>query len=344
MRGYLISLIVAILFTLSGCKKERRNSPINQKSSEYSGWTVPIEDLIISDDAWDRIHPIDTTAHLHADSAMLDLDSWVFVFSHHEQSIAYPLTVLGRHEIVNDKVADAPVSITYCPLTGSALVIEGQLGDGETSFGVSGHLYLDNLVPYDRLSGSYWSQMAMEGVRGKYAGESIKSKQLILTNWKTAREADPHIQVLSHSANDHGCDSVCNRPGTYHNSFNQHTLGTFGVIQKNNALLFDYYLFTDSVMLYQLSYRGESLVVVGSVEKNLIVSFLPKSAAVGEQFEAVQNEFPILWKDELGNKIDVFGHVVEGPSMGSRLAAANGYFAYPFAWKSFFPEHEFYRP
>ena len=41
---------------------------------------------------------------------------------------AYPHSILMFHEIVNDIVGGTPVSITYCPLCNSALVLTGMFG------------------------------------------------------------------------------------------------------------------------------------------------------------------------------------------------------------------------
>jgi Protein of unknown function (DUF3179) len=53
---------------------------------------------------------------------------------------AYPLRILIWHEIANDTVGGAPVSVTYCPLCNTALVFE-RASDGFTfDFGTTGKL------------------------------------------------------------------------------------------------------------------------------------------------------------------------------------------------------------
>ncbi len=87
------------------------------------------------------------------------------------QTKAYPLLILVWHEIVNDKVGGIPVAVTYCPLCFTAQVFNRTIsGHVTVEFGTSGKLYNNNLVMYDRLSGSLWSQALGEGIVGTHVG------------------------------------------------------------------------------------------------------------------------------------------------------------------------------
>ncbi|MGH9988070.1 MAG: DUF3179 domain-containing (seleno)protein, partial [Nitrososphaeraceae archaeon] len=81
---------------------------------------------------------------------------------------AYPLQILVWHEIVNDNVGGVPVAVTYCPLCFTNQVFNRTLQDGNVvEFGTSGKLYNSNLVMYDRISESYWSQALAQGIVGQ---------------------------------------------------------------------------------------------------------------------------------------------------------------------------------
>ena len=54
-------------------------------------------------------------------------------------------------------------------------------------------------------------------------------------------------------------------------------------------------------------------------------------------FEAVQNELPVVMRDNEGNEWDVFGTAVNGPRTGQKLQKTNSYVSYWFAWTAFFP-------
>lgn len=63
---------------------------------------------------------------------------------------AYPLRILNYHEIVNDRIGQLSIAVTYCPLCDSAAVFDRRTPLGEREFGVSGLLYNSNVLLYDR--------------------------------------------------------------------------------------------------------------------------------------------------------------------------------------------------
>jgi hypothetical protein len=123
---------------------------------------------------------------------------------------AYPLQILVWHEIVNDNVGGIPVAITYCPLCFTNQVFNRTLEDGNVvEFGTSGKLYNSNLVMYDRLSESLWSQALAQGIVGKYAGVKLQRIPFDLANWKEWKELYPESKVLSRdtgSSRPYGAD------------------------------------------------------------------------------------------------------------------------------------------
>lgn len=89
---------------------------------------------------------------------------------------AYPLHVLEHHQVVNDRVGDAGVLVTYDPLidvarawtTGSAAG-----ASGARQFGVSGLIHRCNFVLYERGPDSLWSQFDGRALTGEHAGERL---------------------------------------------------------------------------------------------------------------------------------------------------------------------------
>ncbi len=87
---------------------------------------------------------------------------------------AYPLGILMRHEIVNDKVGGVPVAVTYCPLCNSAIVFDARVGGKELQFGTTGNLRNSDLVMYDRTTESWWQQFLGEAIIGDLTGTKLK--------------------------------------------------------------------------------------------------------------------------------------------------------------------------
>jgi len=106
---------------------------------------------------------------------------------------AYPQSILVWHEIVNDVIGGRPVSVTYCPLTGTAQGFHR----GETTFGVSGQLINANLVMFDRGSESWWPQILSTAITGDDAGRHLEEFQVIWTTWSRWRSTHPDTVVLT---------------------------------------------------------------------------------------------------------------------------------------------------
>ena len=96
---------------------------------------------------------------------------------------AYPLFILVWHEIVNDDVGGTPVSVTYCPLCYTNQVFERIVDGQEVEFGTSGKLYNSNLLMYDRLTESYWSQALGMAVKGELAGYKLNLIPFDVITW-----------------------------------------------------------------------------------------------------------------------------------------------------------------
>ncbi len=108
---------------------------------------------------------------------------------------AYPLPILNWHEVVNDDFG-GPLLVTYCPLCGSGVTAERRVDGRETGFGVSGYLWQRDLVLYDDLTGSLWSQILGQAVRGPRTGETLSLRPSTLTTWGEWRESHPGTSVL----------------------------------------------------------------------------------------------------------------------------------------------------
>jgi hypothetical protein len=142
---------------------------------------VPLDQIVSGGPPPDGIPSIDNPKFLSVvDASKFLKDSDLVVgLTIKGQTKAYPLLILVWHEIVNDKVGGVPVAVTYCPLCFTA------------------KLYNNNLVMYDRFSGSLWSQALGEGIVGSHAGESLKRIPLDLAYWKDWKQLYPNSMVLS---------------------------------------------------------------------------------------------------------------------------------------------------
>lgn len=71
----------------------------------------------------------------------------------------YPYQILVWHEVVNEMFTGRPLLVTYSALCGVGLVFERARGGEARSFGVSGKVYNNCPVLYDRADGTLVSQL-----------------------------------------------------------------------------------------------------------------------------------------------------------------------------------------
>ena len=112
-------------------------------------------------------------------------------------SRAYPTRILIWHEIVNDAIGHDAFVVTYCPLCGTAMVFDRNVGGRLRTFGVSGLLYRSDVLLYDRETDSLWSQIGLRAVSGPARDTPLSWQTSEHMTWAAWRERYPDGKVLS---------------------------------------------------------------------------------------------------------------------------------------------------
>jgi len=338
MRAYLIIIIVSII--TSGCTKTSIQME-NTKDGE-GFWLIPRDEVLNSFENRDGIVSIDTPMFTLADKVQF-LHETDLVFSVKENNIVkvYPIKILQGHEIVNDSINDIYFSVTYCPLTRSGICINRKINNKVTEFGVSGMLYNDNLMPYDRNTESIWSQMLGRCVNGELIDEQVATIMMITTNWQTIKTAYPEALVLTDDG-FYNCDCGLKNDGFGDGETSDNTDGFlpggnfYGIVSNFKVVLYSYESLND-----QLSGIRENNILIGNGAFDYISVFKRNSQA---SFSIVQDSLPIVLKDSEGNSWDMFGYALDGPKKGRRLETFYSYSASLWAWEEFYQVdkvHEF---
>ncbi|MDE2998781.1 MAG: DUF3179 domain-containing protein [Gemmatimonadota bacterium] len=112
---------------------------------------------------------------------------------------AYPHNIGWHHEIVNDAAGDRHLVVTLCPLTGTGMVFDGQgEGNGRLELGVSGLLFNNNLVMYDRrFEDTLYPQMTHIGIRGYGTEQELTLMPVVETTWANWKRLHPGTLVVS---------------------------------------------------------------------------------------------------------------------------------------------------
>ncbi|MEM1431377.1 MAG: DUF3179 domain-containing protein [Pseudomonadota bacterium] len=114
---------------------------------------------------------------------------------------AYPLRIMGWHEMFNDVIGGVPLALAYCTLCGSGILFETQLPGRDTPlvFGSSGFLYRSNKLMFDRGTHSLWNQFTGEPVMGPLvdSGIALAQRPVVIEPWAQWSARHPDSKVLS---------------------------------------------------------------------------------------------------------------------------------------------------
>ncbi|MDP4680552.1 MAG: DUF3179 domain-containing protein [Cyclobacteriaceae bacterium] len=352
---------MALSISLISCGGEDEDLGTNNGTGANSGsenlgpndWLISVDEVKDGGPGKDGIPSIDAPVFISAAEATYMLEDELIVgYKFGSEIRAYPHRIFNWHEIVNDDLGGRKVTITHCPLTGTSLGWERVYNEKETTFGVSGLLYNTNLMPYDRTTNSTWMQIGELCVNGELVGTKAETFQVIETEWKQWLAMYPDTKVMSlntgfsrnynlYPYGDYRTAPGLSFPVSVNDTRRPQKERVHGIIsfEKVRLYLFDSFV-TRSII--KDTFMSQDVIVIGSKEKNFIVSFNQKTINSTVLDFTVINDFnsPILLKDQLGNEWDVFGNAVSGPNLGEKLEPTNSFIGMFFSWAPFygFPE------
>jgi len=176
---------------------------VNTQGQEKNGFSVvnaliPIDEIRSGGPPRDGIPAIDRPRFVSADAAQfLQASDRVLGITRNGVSKAYPVAILNWHEIVNDRIVDEPIVVTFCPLCGTGIAYLATIGDQVLDFGVSGLLYNSDMLLYDRQTQSLWSQIRRQAVSGPMQGTKLQPVPVMHTQWADWKQRYPSTRVLS---------------------------------------------------------------------------------------------------------------------------------------------------
>jgi hypothetical protein len=339
---------------LWGCEKEALDNGDAPGSSK--DWLIPKNEVFDGGPGKDGIPALNELKFIPAGEVdYVNDNDLVLGFVDGDKARAYPHSILDWHEIINDRLGESNIAVTYCPLTGTGIGWNRKINGSVTTFGVSGLLYNSNLLPYDRETDSNWSQIRMDCVNGNLIGTQIETFPLVETTWKTWKEMYPSTEVVSketghnrsygrypygsyRTTDDYLIFPVANEDGRLGNKDRVHA-----VVLGGGARVYPLSSFGMEVSVLNDHLEGENLVVVGNAKDNFVVSYLnDRGDGTPFSFTPVQNQYPIVISDDEGNLWDVFGFAVSGPLKGKQLAHASSFMGYWFSFAAFYPKVTIY--
>lgn len=267
---------------------------------------------------------------------------------------AYPHNILWWHEIVNDHLGGKQISVTYCPLTGTGLVFDADAIGGDLTLGVSGLLYNNNLIMYDRRDGdTLYPQMYFTGVSGPNKGTELVLLPVVETTWGMWKSMYPSTTVVSGNTGysrdyrrypygDYDRDHrfiLFPLEGSEDNRLEakNRVLGTL-IGQTRKA--YPFFNVTEPTAINDLVAGTPILVLVEPTSQTAIpyerqvdgrvLTFVPETD--GASFRVRDEETGTVW--------NLKGQAISGLLEGKALAQIPAYNAYWFAWSTFWTDVE----
>ena len=280
---------------------------------DLDGALIPSTEIFQGGPPRDGIPSIDHPVFVAAAKAdFLGPDDRVVGIEIDGETRAYPIKILNWHEIVNDVVNSRPVTVTYCPLCGTAIVFSALVNGLPRQFGVSGLLYNNDVLLYDRESGSLWSQIRMQAISGPMKGELLSSLPSSHTSWQDWRRRFPNTLVLS---------TQTGHKRNYHRS-------PYAGYEKNGEIYFP-------LSLRSQRYHPKERVL------GIIVDGVSKAYPFVELAKSGKSEI----QDEVGGKsvhieFDIENRDGRAMTEGAVLTSINSFW---FAWYAFHPDTLVYK-
>ena len=345
MKSIYLYLIIGLgLATFTACSDDD-----SFETTPNGEWLIPIGQVFDGGPGKDGIPSVDDPSFASVESSsFLDPSNLVVGIVNNGSAKAYAHRILDWHEIVNDDLEGINYALTYCPLTGTAVAWDREINNTITTFGVSGKLYNTNLMPYDRATDSYWSQMRLDCVTGDLIDTRINTFPVIETTWETWQEMYPDSEIMTRET---GFDRNYNAYpyGDYRTNNNNIIFPVssldnrlpakdrvLAVLTDSRKKVYPIEEFGDGLAVME-GFGADEVIVLGSDSRNFLVAY--KNSGL-ENVTFFDGPGPIVAEDSNGNKISISGEVVEGPLAGTQLAAVESILGYYFSLAAFYPDME----
>ena len=265
-------------------------------------------------------------------------------------AIAIPLNIFWWHEIVNLEVGGQALAISHCPLTGSSMGFD-RAGVGGVEFGVSGLLFKNNLIMYDRNGDeSLWPQMLRGARCGTRDGQELPMVPIIEMTWEGWRTLHPQTLVVSEETQYErnytqypygGYDKIDNSLTFFPVIIDERRPAkerVLGIPFESGGLAFPFGL---------LDEEGPAAAVSAEFPGGTVVVFWDRSSQAAMAFSLDMDDERLTFSvvdgritdDQTGSLWRVDGLAMEGPLAGRQLQPrADAFVAFWFAWPEFYPE------
>ena len=338
--------------------------------TDWANRSIDLSELLLGIgmiDPRDAIPPIDDPVFESLDEAAEWLDGRApgMLVSIGGESRFNALSILHRHEIVNDRIGGIPVAVTYCPLCNTALAFDRRVGGEVLRFGVSGLLRNSDLVMWDDGTVSLWQQITGEAIVGDATGTVLTHIPSAIVSFGEFTAAYPDGRSLSRESgsgipygfNPYEGYSSRSAPYPFFTGEIDPRYGALdrvvGVTIGGVARAYPFPLLRE-VGVVNDSVGGAPITVFwgGDTADALDTRVVRDGRAIGTGIAYLRqvDGRPLTFTKEGGVFVDretsstwtLLGEAVSGPLAGTRLEIAVHRNEFWFAWGAFFPDGDVY--
>ena len=217
-----------------------------------------------------------------------------------------------------------------------------KVGERTLTLGVSGQLWRDVLVLYDRETDSRWTQLSGKAIDGPLTGAALQEIPSEVTTWAEWKARHKHTAVLKKT------EPV--GPAYMGYAANRDMLGILGTQNPDRRLPGKELVFGVSLpggravaaVASRLEQEGALMIRAG--EEAVLLAVSPSGGVLAHLLppgtQAVERLGKTKWKLD-GSVVDILtGKVLKGPGRGQTLQRVAVKRSYWFAWVAFYPGSE----
>lgn len=294
-------------------------------------------------------------------SSWLDGKEPVIVLDLDGEARAYPLQILIWHLMINDRVGETPILVSYSVFAHDPVVFDRRAGGITHEFGFSGMVRNSNAVLFDRQTESLWQQLTGQAIVGSLTGTRLTSLKSQIAPFDVFRETYPNGKILSRETGydrHYGQNPYAHYLSSGHPMFPVKLSGALpipalevvSIVQGGQfmraypfSVLGDRHVIEDKI--------GERKFVILSSRSMLDILNAPSVADAGKTLAVG------IFSPEIDGKALSFGYrtgaffdkqtrstwnllgfSIKGPLAGKRLKAVPNRMAFAFAWLAMYPE------
>ena len=226
-----------------------------------------------------------------------------------------------------------------------------EVEDQTLTFGVSGMLYKDALIMFDRETASMWTQVDGRSILGPLAGRQLRALPAIHATWKQWKALYPESQVLSKSAIT---------PSAYTAYNGNRELGILGrrneddrlngkerilgIVNDAMSIAFP----VDDVRraeLVQVEVGPQPIVLIATSDDFPVFAYDRRVAGRTLTFEILDDDPEHVRDVETSTQWNVRDGVgISGPLADQRMERVVAHSAFWFGWRGFFPATDVWEP